>query len=262
MYHDAFQRVASFAEGHNRHAVAQFRFGHRGQVHFLCIALGNPGRHGVRRLHAHEFGRDIRFYGEHTGRSGEFRRLTHRATRGEFEFHATKWREALARELRQIPGTRSPAVHGILQDDAHLFLHRTVMLGGTHAKARLHFVVEVSDRNVGHQSLLLTVGDEPKLSVTCNASKYMGCGYPDNSIFVADDFMARVHGRHAIPEGLTWARPESYPLDEVDDLDKMAYPEHSDIGPNMATLERCQAVTAEPALVAGVFREPCHSPRR
>ena len=40
--------------------------------------------------------------------------------------------------LIQLPadaGTGPPIIDGVAQDDAHLFLHRTVILGGAHAQS-------------------------------------------------------------------------------------------------------------------------------
>ena len=51
---------------------------------------------------------------------------------------AATGREALAGERREVLRTGANTVYRIAQDDAYLFLHRTVMLGGAHAQARLH----------------------------------------------------------------------------------------------------------------------------
>ena len=47
------------------------------------------------------------------------------------------------------------------------------MLRGAYAKARFHVVVEIADRDSGYWRFLLIVWVVPKLSVACNASKFM-----------------------------------------------------------------------------------------
>ena len=89
-------------------------------------------------------------------RSIEGRRFAHWAARRQFQVHPVVRAEVRAGNLREVPRTPA-ALDRVAQDDARLFLHRTVMLGGAHAKARLHVVVKISDRDAGHRSCLLMV---------------------------------------------------------------------------------------------------------
>ena len=59
----------------------------------------------------------------HSRRSGEIRRLAHRATCGKFQIDAANGRETLAGECREIPGTGVVAGDYITRDDAHFLLH-------------------------------------------------------------------------------------------------------------------------------------------
>ena len=82
--------------------------------------------------------------------SGEVRRFAHRAARRKFELDAAKERKALASELGQVPGTGFPVAHGLAQNDARLLFHRSPVLGGAYAQARLHIVVKTADRDARH----------------------------------------------------------------------------------------------------------------
>lgn len=83
-------------------------------------------------------------------RSREVRGFAHRATRRKIQLHAAKGAKALTGEFRQIPRPGLHVAHGLAQNLPRLLFHGTMVLGRAYPQARLHFVIEVADRDARH----------------------------------------------------------------------------------------------------------------
>ena len=103
--------------------------------------------------------------------SDEVRRLAYRAAWRKFELDAAERREAFAGERREVLRPGFAGVDGFAEDCPYLLLHGAAVFRGPYAQAGLHVVVEIADRDARHRRSPVAVGDAPKLSRDCSASK-------------------------------------------------------------------------------------------